>query len=121
VHPRTCDRNHHHHNTTTNNNSNNDNDDDDDDAGDDKRRYILRDTGDKQFDDWRAIVVSLFEEKEHLKRRDVMQKVQEVTGATLPGAGYKKLMKGIAVTGAKGWILLPGTGAVPDSEPEATS
>eukprot|EP00750_Incisomonas_marina_P027873 INCI6250.1.p1 GENE.INCI6250.1~~INCI6250.1.p1 ORF type:complete len:590 (+),score=84.52 INCI6250.1:112-1881(+) len=53
-------------------------------------RFLLRNTGDPTFDSWRAIVVGLFKEKEHLRRKEVVVAVQAGTGASLPNTGYKK-------------------------------
>jgi len=77
-------------------------------------KFIVRQTGNRQFDYWRAIVAKLFSEKQYLRRKDVMQAVQAKTGSSLPSASYKKLMKSIAQTGGEDgkqsavWSLLPG-------------
>lgn len=81
-------------------------------------RFLLRDTGDPTFDAWRAIVVGLFNDKEQLRRKEVVVAVQAGTGASLPNTGYKKLMKSLARTGGEDgkqsgslWSLLPGDGS----------
>lgn len=75
-------------------------------------RYILRDTDDPQFDNWRNIVVNLFKKNEFIRRKDVRQAIETVTGSSIPAKSFRKVMTSIARTGDKGhkglWSLLRG-------------